>query len=129
MLLESGNPNTSTNSTNCKEADLLEDYLNVYMSLLLTVAVGGFVVCMKCHGCIICPGTITRSKQTEICYWLFGTTLFGIGAMLCFLFRLPGDITGGTSFIAGDIYNALQILFILMQLFFVLSVSDVPLKK
>ena len=128
-LLESGKPNTYTNSTNCTMANLLEDYMNVYMSILLIIAVGGFVVCTVYHSKIICTGRRNVPKQTEIPYWHYGTIIFGVGALVWFILRLLGDATGGTSFITGDIYNALQIAFILGQIFFVFSVSDVDLES
>ena len=130
MLLESASPNTSNTSKNCTEAELLEDHLNVYMSILLIVGVGGFLVSTVIHNRIICVGRRNEPKQTEIPYLLYGTILFGIGATVWFFFRALGNTTEHKNYlIAGEFYDALQIAFILWQFYFVFTVSDVALKS
>ncbi|XP_062517158.1 uncharacterized protein LOC134192436 [Corticium candelabrum] len=129
MLLEFASPSTSNTTKNCTEAELLEDYLNVYMSILLIVGVGGFLVSTVIHNRIICVGRRNEPKQTEIPYLLYGTILFGVGATVWFLFRALGNTTHSNSLIAGEFYDALEIAFILWQFYFIFTVSDVALKS
>ena len=129
MLLESASPNTPNTSKNCTEAKLLEDYLNAYMSFLLIVGVGGFLISTVIHNRIICVGRRNEPKQTEIPYLLYGTILFGVGATVWFLFRALGNTTHNNSLIAGEFYDALEIAFILWQFYFIFTVSDVALKS
>ncbi|XP_062517156.1 uncharacterized protein LOC134192434 [Corticium candelabrum] len=99
------------------------------MSTLLIIAVAGFLVCTVIHNRIVCLTGRARVSKTEIPYLLYGTILFGVGATVWFLFRAIGNTTGSKTSTAEEIYDALEIAFILWQFYFVFTVSDVGLKS